>query len=183
MADALFQEVNFHTGLKKDRNPSLSEQHSQAELDEQNHMSCQLHIFTAGLPTIHFWGLRSRPFLKEPVCDSWHTGQIWRTAKIFQLQTEKRGQGRISPSSSEPSVYVWMWQVTKPEPGLIRSIQLMLSSVLIHLQSVSLYSTRSPLAQGYNLLSIASKRINIPILWAHMYPNSGDKGITFVISL
>lgn len=27
----------------------------------------------------------------------------------------------------------------------------------------------SPLAQGYNLLSTASKRINIFILWAHMY--------------
>ena len=97
--------------------------------------------------------------------------------------TQEGSKGQVKHFSYRPgtgagpesSLYLWShWLMSECDrshslrPGWF-TIQLKLSSVLIHLQSVS--------------LSIASERINIFILRAHMYPNSSDKDITFVIVL
>lgn len=139
-----------------------------AAQNEQNHMSCQLHIFTSGFPTIQ--GLCSRPSLRKLVL--WFVA-YWRDLKDnLNISVTDREQ-RLSQNL--PFIFgvtalclnatghkAWT-QGDSPHPAhVIISID---SSPNVCLCT----PPENPLAQGYNLLSTASKRINIFIVWAHMY--------------
>lgn len=75
-----------------------------------------------------------------------------------------------------------MWQVTKSRPRQIHCIQLVLLSVLIHLQREPLYSCSKRIGSWAQAIIVAWRRINIFILCTYLYVQAGDNAITLVIA-
>ena len=107
MAPALFKGLTFKLSLKKNCTARLfsqksilylSAQDSRAELNEQNHMSCQLHIFTSGFPqnpllrTCACGHLSRNRFVIRGVQEG-SKGQL----KHFSSRPDSRARARISP--------------------------------------------------------------------------------------
>lgn len=196
MANALFERLtlelcSFKGGEKREsRNPYLSVQHSQTELNEQNHMSRQLHIFTSSPPPTTTStqptskGLRSQPFLQE---------LVWRDLKDnsnILVPDLEQGLRQNLPVIFGVTGLCLNVTVTKPgqKADSVHPAHVIVSSVsVIHLQSVPLYSSRSPIGsrgqRGELQHIVHCKRINISILRAHVCPNTGDKGSASVTGL
>lgn len=158
-------------------------------------MSRQLHIFTSSPPHTHTHtqptstGLRSQPFLQglEEL--------IWRNLKgnsNILVPDLEQGLRQNLPLIFGVTGLCLNVTVTKPgqKADSVHPAYVIISSdSVIHLQSVSLYSSRSPIGSGgvegrRGLQHIVHcKRINISILRAHVCPNTGDKGSAFVTGL